>query len=233
MGLEIKIPKFKFPKFKFKEIDDVEDINLEKEKEKTEKNKKDKKQYEGTHYKTIKDAFNYSTEHYADNVLILEKPDHKTPYKEITYKEFGEDVINFGTGLTKFLNLKDERIVIISETTYGWYLSYMTLLCGAGIAVPLDKELPVNEIENLIKRSKATAVIYSAKRKEQIDKVKDNVPMVKYFIEMNSYDKVKGRNVGLNTVLLEGKKLVEAGDDSFKNIEIDPEEFKILFFTSG
>ena len=168
MGLEIKIPKFKFPKFKFKEIDDVEDINLEKEKEKTEKNKKDKKQYEGTHYKTIKDAFNYSTEHYADNVLILEKPDHKTPYKEITYKEFGEDVINFGTGLTKFLNLKDERIVIISETTYGWYLSYMTLLCGAGIAVPLDKELPVNEIENLIKRSKATAVIYSAKRKEQI-----------------------------------------------------------------
>ena len=109
----------------------------------------------------------------------------------------------------------------------------MTLLCGAGIAVPLDKELPVNEIENLIKRSKATAVIYSAKRKEQIDKVKDNVPMVKYFIEMNSYDKVKGRNVGLNTVLLEGKKLVEAGDDSFKNIEIDPEEFKILFFTSG
>ena len=164
MGLEIKIPKFKFPKFKFKEIDDVEDINLEKEKEKTEKNKKDKKQYEGTHYKTIKDAFNYSTEHYADNVLILEKPDHKTPYKEITYKEFGEDVINFGTGLTKFLNLKDERIVIISETTYGWYLSYMTLLCGAGIAVPLDKELPVNEIENLIKRSKATAVIYSAKK---------------------------------------------------------------------
>ena len=83
--------------------------------------------------------------------------------------------MNFGTGLTKFLNLKDERIVIISETTYGWYLSYMTLLCGAGIAVPLDKELPVNEIENLIKRSKATAVIYSAKRKEQIDKVKDNV----------------------------------------------------------
>ncbi len=233
MGLEIKIPKFKFPKFKFKEIDDVEDINLEKEKEKTEKNKKDKKQYEGTHYKTIKDAFNYSTEHYADNVLILEKPDHKTPYKEITYKEFGEDVINFGTGLTKFLNLKDERIVIISETTYGWYLSYMTLLCGAGIAVPLDKELPVNEIENLIKRSKATAVIYSAKRKDQIDKVKDNVPMVKYFIEMNSYDKVKGRDVGLNTVLLEGKKLVEAGDDSFKNVEIDPEEFKILFFTSG
>lgn len=233
MGLEIKIPKFKFPKFKFKEIDNVEDINIEKEKEKTEKIKKDKKQYEGTNFSTIKETFVRAMEKYPENTLILQKPDHKSPYKEIKYKQFGDDVINFGTGLTKFLNLKDERIIIISETTYGWYLSYMTLLCGAGIAVPLDKELPVNEIENLIRRSRATAVIYSEKKKDQIDKIKDSVPMVKYFIKMDSYDKVKGRDVGLNYVLLEGKKLVEAGDNSYKDIEIDPDEFKVLFFTSG
>lgn len=233
MGLEIKIPKFKFPKFKFKEIDNVEDINIEKEKEKTEKIKKDKKQYEGTNFSTIKETFVSAMEKYPENTLILQKPDHKSPYKEIKYKQFGDDVINFGTGLTKFLNLKDERIIIISETTYGWYLSYMTLLCGAGIAVPLDKELPVNEIENLIRRSRATAVIYSEKKKDQIDKIKDSVPMVKYFIKMDSYDKVKGRDVGLNYVLLEGKKLVEAGDNSYKDIEIDPDEFKVLFFTSG
>ncbi len=231
MGLDIKTPKFKFPKFRFKEMDEVENINIEKEK--SEKVKKDKKQYNHTNYQTIKEVFFYSMENFADNTLILEKPDHKSEYKEIKYKQFGEDVINFGTGLTKYLNLKDERIIIISETTYGWYLSYMTVLCGAGIAVPIDKELPVNEIENLIKRSRASAVIYSTKRKEQIDKVKDNVPMVKYFIEMNSNNKVKGRDVGLNHVLEEGKSLVNKGDDSFKKIKIDPEEFKILFFTSG
>ena len=233
MGLDIKMPKFKFPKFKFKEIENVEDINLEKEKEKTEKIRKDKKQYEGTHFSTIKETFFNSRIKYAENSLILEKQDHKTPYKEIKYKDFCDDVTNFGTGLTKFLNLKDERIIIISETTYGWYLSYMTILCGAGVAVPLDKELPVNEIENLIKRSRASAVIYSEKMKEKIDKVKDEVPMVKYFIKMNSDKKVKGRDVGLDYVLSEGKKLVDAGDDSFDKIEIDPEEFKVLFFTSG
>lgn len=233
MGLEIKIPKFKFPKFKFKEIENVEDINLEKEKEKSEKIKKDKKQYPATNFKTIKETFKNSMIKYPENVLFLEKMEHKAPYTEIKYKQFGEDVINFGTGLTKYLNLKDERIIIISETTYGWYLSYMTILCGAGIAVPIDKELPVNEIENLIIRSKASAVIYSAKRKEQIDKVKDNVPMVKYFIQMNSDERVKGRDVGLNHVLAEGKKIVDSGDHSFEDIEIDPEEFKVLFFTSG
>ena len=233
MGLDLKIPKFKFPKFKFKEMENVENINLEKEKEKAEKIKKDKKQYEATTFKTIKEVFKNSMEKFPDNTLILEKKDHKSPYTEFTYRDFGNDVINFGTGLIKYLNLKDERIIIISETTYDWYVSYMTLLCGAGIAVPIDKELPVNEIENLIKRSRASAVIYSAKRKEYIDKVKDNVPMVKYFIEMNSDNKVKGRDVGFNHVLQEGKKIVEKGDNTFENIEIDPEEFKILFFTSG
>lgn len=233
MGLDLKIPKFKFPKFKFKEMENVENINLEKEKEKTEKIKKDKKQYEATTFKTIKEVFKNSMEKFPDNTLILEKKDHKSPYTEFTYRDFGNDVINFGTGLIKYLNLKDERIIIISETTYDWYVSYMTLLCGAGIAVPIDKELPVNEIENLIKRSRASAVIYSTKRKEYIDKVKDNVPMVKYFIEMNSDNKVKGRDVGFNHVLQEGKKIVEKGDNTFENIEIDPEEFKILFFTSG
>lgn len=234
MGLlDIKIPKFKFPKFKFKEMDNVEDINIEKEKEKTEKQKKDKKQYPNPEFKTIKEIFNYSMEKFPDNVLILEKPEHKAPYKEVTYEEFGEDVINLGTGLTEYLNLRNERIIIIGESTYGWYISYMAILCGAGIAVPIDKELPINEIENLIIRSKASAVIYSSKRKDVIDKVKDNVPMVKYFIQMNSDDKVKGRNVGLNHILNEGKKLVEKGNSFFEEIKIDPEEFKVLFFTSG
>lgn len=233
MGLDIKMPKFKFPKFKFKEMENVEEINLEKERAKTESAKKDKKQYNGTNFKTIKETFINSMEKYAENTLFLEKLDHKEPYTEFKYKRFCDDVINFGTGLTKYLNLKDERLVIISQTTYGWYVSYMAALCGAGIAVPLDKELPVNEIENLIKRSRASAVIYSTKLKDQIDKVKDSVPMVKYFIQMNSNNKVKGRDVGMNHVMEEGKKIVQNGDNSFINLEIDPDEFKVLFFTSG
>ena len=42
-----------------------------------------------------------------------------------------------------------------------------------------------------------------------------------------------GRDIGLNTIIEEGKKIVEAGDDSFMKIKIDPEEFKVLIFTSG
>ena len=44
---------------------------------------------------------------------------------------------------------------------------------------------------------------------------------------------LENKTVGIKNVIEEGKKLVEEGNDKFKDIEIDPEEFKILFFTSG
>lgn len=109
----------------------------------------------------------------------------------------------------------------------------MAMLCGVGIAVPVDKELPANEIENVINRSKATTVIYSTKKKDVIKKVEDKLPTVKYFIQMNSDDELQGREVGLNTIIKYGKEMIERGDNSFEDIEIDPDEFKVLIFTSG
>ena len=102
-----------------------------------------------------------------------------------------------------------------------------------GVAVPVDKELPPNEIENVIRRSRASAVIYSTKKKDVIKKVEDKLPEVKYFIQMNSDEKLQGREVGFNTIVEQGKELLEKGDSSFMEISIDPDTFKVLIFTSG
>ena len=229
---DFKIPDFKLPKLKMKEVNEIEEVKVDYNKMKKIQEGR-KENYTPTEYKTIKEIFKRSMEKYPNNVLLLEKFNHKEEFKEITYKKFGEEVINLGTALTNKYGLKGERIVIIGENTYHWYLSYMTMLCGVGIAVPVDKELPENEIENVIKRSKAGAVIYSTKKKESIKKVQDKLPEVKYFIQMNSDDELQGRNVGLNTLLKEGRELVNSGDNSFEKIEIDPNEFKVLIFTSG
>ena len=229
---DFKIPDFKLPKLKMKEVNEIEEVKVDYNKMKKIQEGR-KENYTPTEYKTIKEIFKRSMEKYPNNVLLLEKFNHKEEFKEITYKKFGEEVINLGTALTNKYGLKGERIVIIGENTYHWYLSYMTMLCGVGIAVPVDKELPENEIENVIKRSKAGAVIYSTKKKESIKKVQDKLPEVKYFIQMNSDDELQGRNVGLNTLLKEGRELVDSGDNSFEKIEIDPNEFKVLIFTSG
>ena len=232
-----KVPNFKFPKLKVKDISEIGDVNMEYEnleKSKENQKKKDKKEYIATNYNSIKEIFEYSINTYANKEFILEKFDPKGPYEQITYEQFGKDVIGFGTALNRILKLQNRpRIMILSETTYDWYVSYVTLLCGDAIAIPTDKELPENELENVVKRSKADAIIYSEKKADSVKKIMEKFPQVKYFIKMYSQDGVKDRTVGMQYLIGEGTKFVNAGDDYFTKVETDPDEFKVLLFTSG
>ena len=232
---DFKMPDFKFPKFKMEGLDEIEEMKVDLEKKQEEiKNRKESKNYEPTTYQTIKEVFKKSTEEYKDLPFILEKFNHKDEnFTVMTYGRFKEDVINLGTSLNRLLNLKDKRVVIIGENTYYWYVSYMAMLCGVGIAVPVDKELPENEIENVIKRSHAEAVIYSTKKKDVIKKIRDNVEEVKYFIQMNDSTPLENKDVGIEYIIKQGEQLIRSGDNSYMEIEIDPDEFKVLIFTSG
>ncbi len=230
---DFKLSKLKFKKIKMNDVEkDLSEIDYQKISSK-EISKRTKPYEDMTHYKTVKEFFLKSVNDNAERPCILEKPSHKEPYLVRTYKEFGEDVLALGTALVNKLNLKNKRVIIIGETQYGWYVSYMAMLCGVGIAVPTDKDLPVNELENIVKRSRASAIIYSPAKADQINKLRELTPEVQYFIEMKSNNSLNGKDVGLLSLIEEGKRIIKSGDNSFEQIKISPDEFKVLFFTSG
>ena len=233
MGLrDFKMPKLKFKKMKINIPEEIENIDYEKEAKKNQK-KRTKPYEDKTNYKTVKEFFLKTVKEYPDSACILEKPSHKEEYKVKTYKEFYDDVVGLGTALIEILKLKDKRVMIIGETQYDWYVSYMTMLCGNILVVPTDKELPVNEIENVAKRSNVSAIIYSSKKEDDIKKVKDSLPGVEYYIEMKSDEGLSGKDVGIKNLIKLGKEIVKGGNKSFEKIKIKPDEFKILFWTSG
>ena len=234
MNINFKMPKLKFRKIKMDTVEDLENVDIDYEKMKKENQKQKRTEpYETTNYKTVKEFFTKSINEFSERPCILEKPDHKEPYKTYTYKEFGDDVIALGTAMIKLLNLKDKKVIIIGETQYDWYISYMAMLTGVGIAVPVDRELPLNELENVVRRSRASAIIYSPKKEDDVKKIRETIPEVEYFIEMKSDKDLDGKDVGINYLIDNGKRIVNSGDNSFMDIEIDPEEFKVLLFTSG
>ena len=234
MNINFKMPKLKFRKIKMNTVEDLENVDIDYEKMKKENQKQKRPEpYETTNYKTVKEFFTKSINEFSERPCILEKPDHKEPYKTYTYKEFGDDVIALGTAMIKLLNLKDKKVIIIGETQYDWYISYMAMLTGVGIAVPVDRELPLNELENVVRRSRASAIIYSPKKEDDVKKIRETIPEVEYFIEMKSDKDLDGKDVGINYLIDNGKRIVNSGDNSFMDIEIDPEEFKVLLFTSG
>jgi long-chain acyl-CoA synthetase len=50
---------------------------------------------------------------------------------------------------------------------------------------------------------------------------------------MNSDDELNGNTVGFNYLIKQGNILINNGNNSYMDIEVDPEEFRVLIFTSG
>ncbi|MDP4118767.1 MAG: AMP-binding protein [Bacillota bacterium] len=157
-----------------------------------------------------------SCEIYAERTAFLIKSDGV--YKPIKYKEYMEDVNALGT---KFIDmgLKGEKIAVVGEASYSWALTYMAVLCGVGVIVPLDKELPKEELLNLINIADVKMIVYSPKVKAITNEVK-----VEYKIQMGPE---------LDALVEEGRVLLENGDKSYIDTEINSEEMSVLLFTSG
>ena len=91
-------------------VEDLENVKIDYEKTSKENLKQKRTEpYETTNYKTVKEFFLRSIKEFENRPCILEKPDHKESYKEITYKEFGEDVLALGSAMIKLLNLKRQK----------------------------------------------------------------------------------------------------------------------------
>ena len=93
----------------------------------------------------LKDMLNKSAKTYVDKPAFRFKTKEPGVFNDISYKEFSNQVNALGTALVN-LSLKDKRIAVISENRYEWAVSYLAVVAGTGIVVPLDKSLPENEI---------------------------------------------------------------------------------------
>ena len=188
--------------------------------------------YKCTEFKDLKDMLKKSGEKYGDRPAYIYKTDEPGKFKEITHKEFRDDINNFGTALIN-LGLKDKRIAVISENRYEWGVAYLATATGVGIIVPLDKALPDNEIESLMIRSEIEAIVYSNKYDKIMNEIKDKKNTnVKFFISMD-LDKKENDIYSQKELLEKGKELIESGNTEFLNAEIDNETMGIMLFTSG
>ena len=180
----------------------------------------------------IKDMLKKSEEKFADRPAFKFKTENPDEFRVITYKEFVKQVNSLGTALIN-LGLKDKKIAIIGENRYEWAVSYLAVVCGTALVVPLDKSLPENEIRSLIERSEVDAIIYTAKYDEIMKKIKEEkFAKVNTFISMD-LKKKENDIFSLYELMDEGEKLLDERDKSFIDAEIDNEKMSIMLFTSG
>ena len=190
-----------------------------------------KRIYDYLEIKDLKDMLNKTEKLYA------EKPAYKIKveegkYQVYTHKEVRDMINALGTSLIN-LGLKGKRIAVIGENRYEWEIAYLSIVCGTGIVVPLDKSLPANELELLIERSDIEAIFYTKKYSEIIQNIRlSEKNKLKHLISMDNDENVEGI-YSQKELIREGKKLIEEGNNEFLNAKINPKEMEIMLFTSG
>lgn len=191
--------------------------------------------YPEVHVDNFREFLDHTTKQFADRIAFSYKKDMaaKNPeYVHVTYKKHYEDVKAFSTKLLS-MGLEGKKVAIISHNQYQWPVSYMAINTSNMVCVPLDYLLPENEIENLLIRSDAEAIIFDGKFLDIFKNIKNkNTTNLKYYINMNQEEHTEDI-LSFWKLLEEGYCLRENGDTSYDNIKIDSDKMSILLFTSG
>ena len=172
--------------------------------------------YETELFDNLKQMLHASAERFGDKTLFMEKRGGE--YQKTGFRRYCNDVDALGTALCA-KGLSGKRVIVTGENCYHWVLAYMAVICGVGVVVPVDKEIPAEEMANIASVCEASVVIFSSKVESKIAAIDASVTRI-------SFDE-------LDALIPEGRLLIKQGDRSYLDAEIDPNALASLIFTSG
>lgn len=194
--------------------------------------KRKDKLYEGENLKDFRELVDRYENRYKDHTAFMYKRDPKdTEVLQVSYSQFAKDIKAFATSLLA-LGLQGKKVALIGPNRYEWCTSYLAVSTANISIVPLDKSLPENEMKSLIIRSKVDAVIFDEKYSSIFEEILEekNTNLTQYIC----MDKSSNLHFLSYPALCEkGKKILEAGNDAYEKITLDPQKVSILLFTSG
>ncbi|MBR3552025.1 MAG: AMP-binding protein [Clostridia bacterium] len=147
-----------------------------------------------------------------------------------TYRALLDRIRALGTALLK-RDCGGKAMAILGRNSPDWALAYLTVCCGAGVAVPLDRQLLPEEIAFTCKFADVRVLFADREGLEKLAQVRRRLPKKLLIVALDGTEDAHA--VSLESLLQEGAAAMDAGDDRFLNLEIDPQRCTVLFFTSG
>ncbi len=155
-------------------------------------------------------------------------------YTTINYTKYREDVRSLGTALWA-KGYHGKHIALMSPNSYEWAVTYFAVTCGLGVIVPIDKELPFDDVRTILEESESSLLIIDKKLLRKFNAHLDEFPEDLEIIVIHEPDP-KGGMSSYEAVFEEGRVLKESRDQAYLDYlvsPIDPEAMSVLIYTSG
>jgi long-chain acyl-CoA synthetase len=162
---------------------------------------------------------------YGDKVALQDLKE--TPIAHLTFSSLHRHILKFGTAL-QTLGLKERsHVAVIAENRVQWSLSYLTCMCFNYVVVPVDRNLPVNDVLNILHESDAVAVIYSDAFEPMFREARGSMRHLRHYINM---DIPKAKD-GSHSMI----EMIDRATPIAPNRlpEVNPDEVAEIIFTSG
>ena len=144
-----------------------------------------------------------------------------------TYIDFKNDVQNLATKLMQ-MGMQNQKIAVMGKNSYFWAISYLAATI-IGIVVPIDKEASKENVKEFLNVSNSKAIIADNKYLNEIFEIKSKLKNEVLLIDIQN----TSQYTNISNLITDGKKLIDGGNKEYENIKINPDEMKILLFTSG
>lgn len=197
--------------------------------------------YKTTFIDDMRSLVEEAAQNFTNQIAISYKENYwDKEVKKVTFLQWRDDVRNLGTALVA-RGLREEKIAIIGENSYGWCCSFFAVMAVGSVTVPVDKELPLEDIDGIVTTTSTKAVIFGKASEAKIKELlsKGGLKSVEMLISVapdNTLDPVclDGRTVvSLDELISEGDSLYKGGDNSYYDYKIDVNALASIVFTSG
>jgi long-chain acyl-CoA synthetase len=187
--------------------------------------KKDAPLFEVPHIESIQEMVIGSARRYG-NKLALEDF-NETPISKVSYNSLLENVLRFGAALRNLGIQERDHVAVIGENRVQWSISYLTAMAFNFVVVPVDKNLGVNEILNILHESEASAIVFSEAFEPMLREKRQSLKHLKHYISMG----LKKHEDGFHSMT----ELINRspGIELSKLPHINPDEMAVIIFTSG
>lgn len=197
--------------------------------------------YKTTFIDDMRSLVEEAAQNFPDSIAISYKENYwDKDVRKITFSQWRDDVRNLGTALIKE-GLREKNIAIVGENSYGWCCSFFGVMAIGAVTVPVDKELPIEDIDGIITTTSCKAVIFGkaseAKVKEMLSK--GGLSTVKYLISVAPEASIDASELGdrvlttISQLQESGDGLYKSGDTSYYDYKIDVNRLASIVFTSG
>ena len=186
--------------------------------------------YETTHFRDFREMVENVADRYPDRVAFRYKLDpHAKEASAITFAECRDHVRALATELHA-MGLVGKRVALIGGASVDWFLSYTAIMCVGAVTVPIDKELPVDDIASIVSTAGCEYVFFAADIAEKVSKVVAEAPVAEKLVSM--LGEAEGATP-LTALLASGKARLDAGERTYFDYEIDNTALASIVFTSG